>query len=69
MDRERKKTTPDLLGSLTWVLGGCALAVLVIVFFVLSAPRKPPRLNTTPGMTTGEQVLLRDPPPARGDPI
>jgi hypothetical protein len=60
MDRERKKTVPDLLGSLTWILGGCALAVLVIAFFVLSAPRKAPRLNTTPGMTTGEQVLLRD---------
>jgi hypothetical protein len=69
MDRERKKVTPDLLGSLTWVLGGCALAVLVIAFFVLSAPRKAPRLNTTPGMTTGEQVLLHNHPLARSGSI
>jgi hypothetical protein len=69
MDHEGKKPTPDLLGSLTWVLGGCALVVLVIAFYVLSAPRKAPRLNTTPGMTTGEQVLLRDHPPARRAPI
>jgi hypothetical protein len=60
MDREPRKPTSDLLGSLTWVLGGCALAMLVIALLVLSTPRKPPRLNTTPGMTTGEQVLLRD---------
>jgi hypothetical protein len=60
MDREPRKTTSDLLGSLTWVLGGCAIAMLVIALLVLSTPRKPPRLNTTPGMTTGEQVLLRD---------
>lgn len=60
MDREPRKSTSDLLGSLTWVLGGCALAMLVIALLVLSTPRKPPRLNTTPGMTTGEQVLLRD---------
>lgn len=60
MDRQPQKPTSDLLGSLTWVLGGCALAMLVIALLVLSAPRKPPRLNTTPGMTTGEQVLLRD---------
>jgi hypothetical protein len=60
MDRESRKPTSDLLGSLTWVLGGCALAVLVIALLVLSTPRKPPRLNTTPGMTTGEQVFLRD---------
>jgi hypothetical protein len=69
MDRERKKPTSDMLGALTWVLGCCALVVLVIAFFVLSAPRKAPRLNTTPGMTTGEQVLLRDHPPARRAPI
>lgn len=69
MDRERKKPTSDLLGSLTWVLGGCALVVLVIAFFVLSAPRKVPRLNTTSGMTTGEQVLLRDHSPVRRAPL
>ena len=60
MDREPRKPTSDLLDSLTWVLGGCALAILVIALLVLSTPRKSPRLNTTPGMTTGEQVLLRD---------
>jgi hypothetical protein len=60
MNREPKKPTSDLLGSLTWVLGGCAIAMLVIALLVLSTPRKPPRLNTTPGMTTGEQVFLRD---------
>ena len=60
MDREQKRPTSDTLSSLTWVLGGCALAVLMIAVFVLSAPRKTPRLNTMPGMTTGEQVLMRD---------
>jgi hypothetical protein len=60
MDREQKKPTSDALNSLTWVLGGCASAVLVIALVVLTTPRKAPRLNTTPGMTTGEQVLLRD---------
>jgi len=62
MDREPEKPTSDLLGSLTWVLGGCAIAMLVIALLALSTPRKAPRLNTTPGMTTGEQVLLRDQP-------
>ena len=60
MDREQIRPPPDSLRSLTWVLSGCALAVLMIVVFVLSAPRKAPRLNTTPGTTTGEQVLMRD---------
>ncbi len=60
MDREQKRPTSDTLSSLTWVLGGCALAVLMIAVFVLSAPRKTPRLNTMPGTTTGEQVLMRD---------
>jgi hypothetical protein len=60
MDRPRRKSTSDSLSSLAWVLGGCALAVLAIAFFMLSAPRKTSRPNTTPGMTTGEQVLLRD---------
>ena len=60
MDREQKRPPSDTLSSLTWVLGGCALAVLMIAVFVLSAPRKTPRLNTMPGMTTGEQVLMRD---------
>ena len=50
----------DSLSSLTWVLGGCALVLLMITLFVLMAPRKAPRLNTTPGTTTGEQALMRD---------
>jgi hypothetical protein len=69
MDREQKRPTSDALSPLTWVLGGCALAVLMIAFFVLSAPRKAPRLNTTPGMTTGEQVLMRDHAPPWRAPI
>jgi hypothetical protein len=60
MDREQKKPTSDSLGSLTWALGGCVLAMLMIAFFALSAPRKAPRLNTTPGTTTGQEVLMRD---------
>jgi hypothetical protein len=60
MDREQKKPTSDSLRSLTWVLSGCALAMLMIAFFVLSTPRKAPQLNTTPGTTTGEEVLIRD---------
>lgn len=60
MDREQKRPTSDSLSSLTWVLGGCALAVLMIAFFVLSAPRKASRLNMTSGVTTGEHVLMRD---------
>ena len=60
MDREPEKPTTDLLGSLAWILGGCVIVVLVLALFVLSSPRRTPRLNTTPGMTTGEQVLLRD---------
>jgi hypothetical protein len=68
MDREQKRPA-DALSSLTWVLGGCALAVLVIALFVLSAPRKAPRLNTTPGMTTGEEVLMRDHVAPRRAPI
>jgi hypothetical protein len=69
MDREQKKPTSDSLRSLTWVLGGCALAMLMIAFFVLSAPRKAPRLNTTPGTTTGEEVLIRDHPAPGRAPI
>ena len=60
MDSEQRRLTPDSLSALTWVLGGCALAVLMIAFFTLSTPRKAPRRNTTPGMTTGEQVLMRE---------
>lgn len=60
MDREPRKSNSDLLGSLVWALGACALAVLVIALFVWSAPRKAPRLNTTPGMTTGEQLSMHD---------
>jgi hypothetical protein len=59
MDREQKPPS-DALNSLTWVLGGCALAVLVIALLVLSTPRKAQRLNTTPGMTAGKQVLIHD---------
>lgn len=60
MDLVPKKPESSALRSLTWALCGCALAVLAIAYFVLSAPRKTQRLNTTPGMTTGEQVLMRD---------
>jgi hypothetical protein len=55
MDREQKRPMSDALNSLVWALGGCALAVLMIAFVVLSAPRKAPRLNTTPGTTTGNR--------------
>ena len=60
MDREQRKPASDTLSSLTWVLCGCALAVLVIALVVLTTPRKAPRLNTTPGTTTGEHVLQHD---------
>lgn len=68
MDRGSKKPL-DSLGSLTWILGGCVLAVLMIALLVLSAPRKSPRLNATPGMTTGEEVLLHDRLPAKRTPL
>jgi hypothetical protein len=60
MDREQRKPISDSLSPLTWVLSGCALAVLMIAFFALSTPRKAPRLNTTPDTTIGEQVRMRD---------
>jgi hypothetical protein len=69
MDREQRKPISDSLSSLTWVLAGCALAVLMIAYFALSTPRKAPRLNTTPGTTTGEQVLMRDHAAPRRAPI
>jgi hypothetical protein len=69
MDREQRKLASDWLSPLTWVLAGCAVAVLMIAFFALSTPRKAPRLNTTPGMTTGEQVLMRDHAAPRRAPI